>query len=141
MHFDIGGNQYRNASNLIEIDGMGHLLFEHNRRYNDMTLRGMLFDRNGNLVARISESSLALNLHGEFDIDVEASVVRVVMRESRDILLEIKFLDTEHVQIHKAKLYTGKGHLLEITPTSWTLGHDSHSGEIKDCVGEPVRLS
>ena len=62
MQFDIGGNQYRNASNSIEIDGMGHFLFEYNRRYNDMTLRGMIFDRTGNLVARISESSLALNL-------------------------------------------------------------------------------
>ncbi len=141
MHFDIGGNQYRNASHSIEIDGMGHFMFEYNRRYNDMTLRGMLFDRNGSLVARISESSLSLNLQGEFDIDVESPVVRIVRRESRSVLLEVKFLDKDSVQIHKAKLYTGKGHLLEITPTSWKLGESSHSGEIVDCVGEAVKLS
>src|SRR5438105_4997784 len=111
MQFDIGGNQYRNASNSIEIDGLGQLMFEYNRRYDEMTLRASLFDRNGTLAARISESSLSLNLQGEFLMLCEPSVVKVVRRESQDVLLEIKFLEKEHVQIHKARIYTGKARL------------------------------
>ena len=53
MDFDIGSNQYRNADNGIEIDGMAQFSFEHNRRYNEMMLRGLIFDQQGALVAKI----------------------------------------------------------------------------------------
>src|SRR5712692_5339847 len=106
MDFDIGSNHYRNASNNIEIDGMSHLLFEFNRRYNEMTLRGFVYDQRGNLVGKIADSSLAINIQAEFEIRPEPSVVKLLHRESEQVLLEVKFLGKNHVQIHKAKLYS-----------------------------------
>ena len=141
MDFDIGSNHYRNAAPSIEIEGMPHLSFEHNRRYNEMTLRGFLYDTKGNLVAKIVESSLAFNVQGEFEMRSEPSVVKLLRRETEEVLLEVKFLDKNRVQIHKAKLYSIKGRPFEVTPKHWKLGDDApRSGEDIDCEGKPVSL-
>ncbi len=140
MDFDIGSNQYRNADSGIEIDGMATLSFEHNRRYNEMMLRGLIFDQRGTLVAKIAENSLAVNLQGEFEMRSEPRVVKLLRRETEDVLLEVKFLDGNRVQIHKAKLYTGKGKPFEVTPTLWKLKDETHTGENVDCEGKPVSL-
>ncbi|TSA05230.1 MAG: hypothetical protein D4R81_00530 [Nitrospiraceae bacterium] len=140
MDFDIGSNQYRNASDGIEIDGMTQFSFEHNRRYNEMMLRGLIFDQRGSLVAKISENGLAMNLQGEFEMQSEYPVVKLLRRETEDVLLEVKFLDGNHIQIHKARLYTGKGKPFEVTPALWKLKDETHSGENVDCEGKPVSL-
>jgi len=141
MDFDIGSNNYRNAAPSIEIEGMPHLSFEHNRRYNEMTLRGFLYDTKGNLVGKIVESSLALNIQGEFEMRSVPSVVKVLRRGTEAIILEVKFLDKDHVQIHKAKLYSIKGRPFEVTPKHWKLGDDAlRSGEDVDCGGNAVSL-
>jgi hypothetical protein len=141
MDFDIGSNQYRNALNSIEIDGLGQFSFEFTRRYNEMMLRGALFDSKGELTAKIAESSLLLNIRGEFEVLTEPSVVKVIRRGNEEVVLEVKFLDKDHVQINKARLFTSKGHPFEVTPTFWKLGESSHSGEFRDCAGGPVQLS
>ena len=140
MDFDIGSNQYRNATNGIEIDGMAQLSFEHNRRYNEMMLRGLIFDQRGTLVAQIAENSLCMNIQGEFEMQSEYPVVKLLRRETEDVLLEVKFLDSNRVQIHKARLYSGKGTPFEVTPTLWKLKDNTHSGENVDCDGKPVSL-
>jgi len=141
MDFDIGSNHYRNAAPSIEIEGMPHLSFEHNRRYNEMTLRGFLYDTKGNLVGKIVESSLAINIQGEFEMRSEPSVVKLLRRETEKVILEAKFLDKNRVQIHKANLYSIKGRPFEVTPKHWKLGDDApRSGEDIDCEGKPVSL-
>ena len=141
MDFDIGSNHYRNASNSIEIDGLGQFSFEYNRRYNEMTLRGFVYDQKGNLVGKIAESSLAINIQGEFEIRPEPSIVKLLRRETEEVLLEVKFQDRDHVQIHKAKLYSIKGRPFEVTPKHWKLGDDApHSGEDVDCGGNAASL-
>jgi hypothetical protein len=141
MDFDIGSNQYRNAMNSIEIDGLGQFSFEFTRRHNEMMLRGTLFDSKGELAAKIAESSLLLNIRGEFEVLTEPSVVKVIRRGNEEVVLEVKFLDKDHVQINKAKLFTSKGRPFEVTPTFWKLGESSHSGEFRDCTGGPVQLA
>jgi hypothetical protein len=141
MDFDIGSNYYRNAEGSIEIDGLRQFSFEHNRRYNEMMLKGLIFDRSGTLAAQISENSLSLNIRGEYEIVSEASVVKIMRREKHEVLLELKFLDKDRVQIHTARLVTGKGHPFEVTPTTWRIGDKTHSGESVDCAGEPVKLA
>src|SRR3989442_918185 len=139
MDFDIGSNRYRNASNSIEIDGMAHLMFEFNRRYNEMALRGFLYDKKGNMAGKIAESSLAMNIQGEFEMRSEPSVVKVLRRETEEVLLEVKFLGKDHVQIHKARLYSIKGRPFEVTPKHWKIGDDApRSGEDIDCGGEDL---
>jgi len=140
MDFDIGSNQYRNAADGIEIDGMAQFSFEHNRRYNEMMLRGLIFDQQGSLVAKIAENSFAVNLQGEFEMQSEYPVVKLLRRETEEVLLEVKFLDGNHIQIHKARLYTGKGKPFEVTPALWKLKDETHSGESMDCEGKPVSL-
>jgi hypothetical protein len=141
MDFDIGSNHYRNASNSIEIDGISHFLFEFNRRYNEMTLRGFVYDQKGNMVSKIAESSLAINIQGEFETRMEPSVVKLLRRQTEEVLLEVRFLDKEHVQIHKAKLFSIKGRPFEVTPKHWKLGDDApHSGEDMDCGGNAASL-
>ena len=141
MDFDIGSNRYRNSSNSIEIDGMSHLLFEFNRRYSEMTLRGFVYDQKGNMVGKIAESSLAMNIQGEFEMRSEPSVAKVLRRETEEVLLEVKFLGKDHVQIHKAKLYSIKGRPFEVTPKHWKIGDDApRSGEDIDCGGNAVSL-
>ena len=140
MDFDIGSNQYRNAADGIEIDGMAQLSFERNRRYNEMMLRGLIFDLQGSLVAKIAENSLVINLQGEFEMRSEHPVVKLLRRETEEVLLEVKFLDGNRVQIHKARLYTGKGKPFEVTPALWKLKDETHSGENVDCDGKPVSL-
>lgn len=140
MDFDIGANQYRNADSGIEIDGMATLSFERNRRYNEMMLRGLIFDQRGSLVAKIAENSLVVNIQGEFEMRSEYPVVKLLRRATGDVLLEVKFLDSNRVQIHKARLYTGKGKPFEVTPTLWKLKDETHSGENVDCDGKPVSL-
>jgi hypothetical protein len=141
MDFDIGSNFYRNAEGRIDIDGLSQLVFEYNKRYNELMLKGMVFDQHGTLAARISENTLALNIRGAFEIASERSVIKLLDRERRDVLLEVKFLDQDRVQIHKARLYTGRGRPFEVTPTMWRLGDKSHSGESADCGGKAVELT
>ena len=141
MDFDIGSNHYRNASNSIEIDGFGQFAIEYNRRYNEQMLRGLIFDPKGVLVAKISENSLVYNIQGEFDMRSEPAVVKLLRRETEEVLLEVRFLDKNRVQIHKAKLYTGKGRLFEVMPKHWKIGDDApHSGEDVDCGGNAAPL-
>jgi hypothetical protein len=140
MEFDIGSNMYRNAEGRLEIDGLSQLVFEHNKRYNEIMLKGMVFDQSGTLAARISENSLAMNIRGAFELVCEGSVIKLMHRETQESLLEVKFLDKERVQIHKAKLYTGRGRPFEVTPTQWRFADKTHSGESVDCGGEPVKL-
>ena len=141
MDFDIGSNHYRNAAPSIEIEGVPHLSFEHNRRYNEMTLRGFVYDQKGNMVSKIAESSLAINIQGEFEVRPEPSIVKLLRRETEEVLLEVKFQDRDHVQIHKAKLYSVKGRPFEVTPKHWKLGDEApHSGEDMDCGGNAASL-
>ena len=140
MDFDIGSNQFKNASNSIEIDGMGQFSFESNRRYNEPLMRGLIFDRNGSLAAKIVESTLDMNIRGELELANEPGLLKVIRRETREVMLEVKILDKDRVQIHQARLFTAKGHPFEVTPKFWRLGDNSHSGEYKDCVGGPVQL-
>ncbi len=141
MDFDIGSNHYRNTSNSIEIDGLGQFSFEFNRRYNEMTLRGFVYDQKGNMVGKIAESSLAVNIQGEFEMRTEPSVVKVLRRGAEEVILEVKFLGKDHIQIHKAKLNTVKGRPFEVTPKYWKIGDDApHSGEDVDCNGNAVSL-
>jgi len=140
MDIEIGSNVYRNAQGVIDIDGMTQFSFDHNRRYNETMLKGMVFDQHGTLAARISENSLSLNLRGEYEMVSDASVVKLLHREKQEVLLEVKFLDKERVQIHKARLFTGRGRPFEVTPSLWRLADKSHSGETLDCAGEPVKL-
>lgn len=141
MDFDIGSNHYRNASNSIEIDSLGQFSFEFNRRYNEMTLRGFVYNQKGNMVGKIAESSLAVNIQGEFEMRTEPSVVKVLRRGTEEVILEVKFLDKDHVQIQKAKLYSIKGRPFEVTPKHWKIGDDApHSGEDVDCNGNAVSL-
>jgi len=141
MDFDIGSNQYRNAKPGIEIDGMEQFSFEHNRRYNEMMLRGLVFNQRGKLVAQIAENSLVMNLQGEFEMESAYPVVKLLRRETQDVLLEIEFLDGgNRVQILQARLYTGQGKPFEVTPALWKLKDDTHSGETVDCEGNMVSL-
>ena len=140
MDFEIGSNHYRNAANRIVIDNVGQFMFEHNRRYNEMVLQGLIFDQNGTLAAKISESSLALNIRGEFEMRTEPGTIKLLRRENEELLLEVKVPDKDRVQIYKAKLFTGKGRPLEITQEFWKLGEQSHSKENLDCGGNPVEL-
>jgi hypothetical protein len=141
MDFDIGSNHYRNASPSIEIEGVPHLSFEHNRRYNEMTLRGFVYDQKGNMVSKIAESSLAINIQGEFEMRTEPSVIKLLRRETEEVLLEVKFLNKDHVQINKAKLYSIKGRPFEVTPKHWKIGDDApRTGEDVDCGGNAASL-
>src|SRR2546428_8158280 len=102
-----------------------------------MALRGFLYDKKGNMAGKIAESSLAMNIQGEFEMRSEPSVVKVLRRETEEVLLEVKFLGKDHVQIHKAKLYSIKGRPFEVTPKHWKIGDDApRSGEDIDCGGE-----
>ena len=141
MDFDIGSNFYRNAHGSIEIDGMLHFSFENNRRYNEIMLKGMVFDQHGTLAARISENTLSLNIRGEYEVVCEASVVKLLHREKQETILEVKFLDKDRVQIQKARLFTGRGRPFEITPAMWRIADKSHSAESVDCAGDPVKLT
>src|SRR5947209_18698832 len=109
MDFDIGSNRYRNASNSIEIDGMAHLMFEFNRRYNEMTLRGFVYDQKGNMVGKIAESSLAMNIQGEFEMRSEPSVAKVLRRETEEVRLAARFLRRDDGQIPKPRRYSTNG--------------------------------
>jgi len=140
VNFEIGSNHYRNADAGIEIDGMSQFTFEHNRRFNELMLRGLLFDQNGGLIGKIADSSLIINLQGEFEIQSDASSVKVMRRETEDVLLEVKFLDKDHIQVHKARLYSGRGRQFEVTLAFWRLADDKHSGETVDCDGKLVSL-
>jgi hypothetical protein len=92
-------------------------------------------------VSKIAESSLAINIQGEFEMRTEPSVVKLLRRETQEVLLEVKFLDKDHVQIHKAKLSSIKGRPFEVTPKHWKLGDDApRSGEDVDCGGNAVSL-
>src|SRR2546427_10394075 len=115
---------------------MAHLMFEFNRRYNEMALRGFLYDKKGNMAGKIAESRLAMNIQGEYEMRSEPSVMKVLRRETEDMLLEVKFLGKDHVQIHKARLYSIKGRPFEVTPKHWKIGDDApRSGEDIDCGG------
>jgi hypothetical protein len=140
MDLDIGSNLYRNAHNSIEVDGIWQFSFEYNRRYNEMMLKALIFDQNGTLAARISENSLSLNIRGEYEIVSDPLLVKLVRRENKKVILEVRFESNDRVQIHMAHLHTGKGHALEITSTFWKINSKSHSGESMDCEGEPVKL-
>jgi len=141
MDFDIGSNSYQNAENSIEIDGMRQLSFDYNRRYNEIMVKGMVFDHHGTLAARFSENTLSLNIRGEYEMVSDASVVKLLHKIKQEVLLEVKFLDKERVQIQKARLFTGKGRPFEVTAAMWRIGDESHSGETRDCGGEPVKLT
>src|SRR2546428_4247945 len=102
MDFDIGSNFYRNALNSIEVDGLWQFSFEYNRRYHEMMLKGLIFDQNGTMTAKISENSLSFNVRGAYEIVSDPAVVQVLHRENRKVILEVTFQSSERVQIHKA---------------------------------------
>jgi hydroxymethylpyrimidine pyrophosphatase-like HAD family hydrolase len=140
MDFDIGSNIYRNALSSIEVDGLWQFSFEYNRRYNEMMLKGLIFDQNGTMTAKLSENSLSFNVRGEYEIVSDPVTVKVLHRENRKVILEVTFQGRDRVQIHNAHLYTGKGHTLEITPTFWKINGKTHTHESMDCQGESLRL-
>src|SRR5256712_14045115 len=93
------------------------------------------------MAGKIAESSLAMNIQGEFEMRSEPSVVKVLRRETEEVLLEVKFLGKDHVQIHKARLYSIKGRPFEVTPKHWKIGDDApRSGEDIDCGGKAGAL-
>ncbi len=146
----IGSNLFRNTNGVVKINGKEQLVIETNPEEGALLLTADLYGEDGARIAHLRRNVLMLNRTGQIavethrsqaDFHADAPWVRLLNRQSGEILLEARALSRRRVHIMSGKFRSHKGSLIEITAHYCRLGaNTTHFGDIVDSGGKTAVL-
>ena len=121
MDIQVGQHLYRNTDGTIEIEGALQM---------EISLRGggappqltfAIFDAAGKMPAKLQNSYFSINQGSAYSLTKSQSSLVITHPESGTEVLNLTVESENKVVISKGSFYTLKGHIMNITPTEWTI--------------------
>ena len=138
MELNIGSNIIRNTSGILSVQGKEQIYLEIGQ--DDRLLLSMdIYDSKGNHIAKLHRNAWVFNNKNRFEITTSLTSLKLIDKESGDIVVEVNVVDKDRIQILQGRFYTHRGHLLEITPQFWRIaGGLTMSHNVIDRCGQAV---
>ena len=147
MELNIGSNIFRNANGVLKLEGKEQMVVEIRGDSPQLFLTADLYDANGEQVAHLRRNVWAFNPKSRFEIQTSPALslfsyptwLKVLDKETQEITVDIHLVKEATVHIHNGRVYSHKGHALEITPHCWRFpGNAAVFGSVKDIRGGAV---
>ncbi|HEY7531810.1 MAG TPA: hypothetical protein VH681_03390 [Nitrospiraceae bacterium] len=140
MDVEIGSNVYRNTNGMIAIEGVPQLEVAIKPSTGTLLVNFALFDGNGKVLAKVSDSTLMFNERRAYEVNRTAKTMVLKQIDSGKIILQMEARSAETVAITKGEFHTVKGHVIVISPTEWKIDKVKASGTKQDMQGGEVVL-
>jgi hypothetical protein len=145
MELNVGSNVFRNTNGVLKLDNKEQVVLQIQEEEHQLFLTMDLYDSGGNHIAHLRRNAWGFNMKNRFALEkipISASLftyplcLRVIDQETSEVVLEAKLIEKGIVHISQGKLYSHKGHLLEVTPHCWRVsGKPSMFGSVQDVRG------
>lgn len=141
MELNIGSNIIRNTNGVLTVQGKEQIFLEIGERDDQLLLTMDIYDSAGNHIAKLRRNAWVFNNKDRFEITTIPSSLKLIDKETGDIVVEANVLDRNRIQILQGRFFTHKGHFLEVTPAFWRIaGSITMSGNMFDSCGGAVAL-
>ena len=140
MELNIGSNIIRNTSSVLNVQGEEQISLEIGERDDQLLLTMDIYDSAGNHVAKLRRNAWVFNNRDRFEVTTSPASLKLIDKESADIVVEANIMGKDRIQIPQGKFYTHRGQLLEITPQYWRIGGITMSGCVIDGCGRAVAI-
>ena len=138
MDLEVGSNLYQNTDGTIEIEGVPQIQVAV--KPNALLINFAVFDANGKMTAKLVDSTLMFNDRRAYEVTKAPSRVTLTHVESKNIVLQMEIKRPDLVAFTKGEFHSVKGHLLEVSPTEWTVDKQRSSGTTQDVQGGAVKI-
>jgi hypothetical protein len=149
MEVNVGSNVYRNANGVLRVQEKEQIVLQIQEDHR-LFLTMDLYDLDGNHIAHLRRNSWAFNTKNRYEIrtsPVAASLftlpasVKLLDKETGDVILEVNLVEKDTLHIPQGKVFSHKGHLLEITPHCWRFpGKPTMFGSVQDVRGGIITI-
>jgi hypothetical protein len=140
MELNIGSNIVRNASGVLNVQGKNQITVEI-RPDMQLLLTMDIYDSNGKHIAKLRRNAWTFNNKDRFEVTTNPTSLKLIDKESGEIVVEVNVKDRNTIQIINGNFYTHNGVLLEITPDFWRIGGGmTMSGSTFDGCGSAVAI-
>ena len=140
MELNIGSNIIRNTTGVLNVQGKDQISLEVSDSDQQVLLTLDIYDSKRNHIAKLRRNAWVFNNKDRFQITTAPSSLKLLDRESGDVIVEINMLNKDRLQILNGKFFTHAGNLLEITPQYWRIMGITMSGNVIDSCGTAVRI-
>lgn len=139
MELNIGSNIINNTSGVLRVQGKEQVFLEIGED-GQLLLTMDIYDSNRNHVAKLRRNAWAFNNKERFEVTTSPKSLKLKDKESGAVVVEVKVLDKDNIEIPCGEFYTHMGNLLEITPQYWRIGGLTMSDNIFDRCGSAVEI-
>ena len=138
MDVEVGSNLYRNTDGMIEIEGVPQIQVALKPVTGALLVNFALFDAEGKLTAKLSDSTLMINEKRAYDVAKTPKSLLLTHPASGTVILEMSVKAPDVVSCTKGEFHTIKGHVIKISPTEWNIDKLRASGTTQDLKGKSV---
>ena len=141
MDVKVGPHWYRNSNGTIEIEGLPQIELSFRKDGGPLLLTFPIFDRVGELHAKVESSSLTINHQRTYELIKKEGGLLLQQTETKKPVLDLKVSERDKVEISRGEFYTLKGHLITITPLEWSVEKTKEREGETDVQGGAVCLA
>lgn len=148
MDLLFGSNSFRNTNGVLTIQGREQIVLELVPENGCLLLTMDLYDTAGRQVAHLRRNEWKFNMDNRFAFSAAPASpslygstpwLKIHDKDTGETVLEATATESDKVQILQGRLYTHKGHLMEITPHLCRIaGVVTMFGDTRDARGGPV---
>jgi len=140
MEIDIGSNIIRNTSGVLNVQGKEQIFLELGDD-GQLLLTMDIYDSGKVHIAKLRRNAWVFNNKERFEITTTPASLKLIDRESGDIVVEANVISKDKLKVSNGKFYTHTGVLLEITPQYWRVGGGiTMGGNVFDSCGGAVAI-
>jgi len=140
MDVEIGSNLYRNTDGTIEVEGVPQLSVGVRKPGGPLLVNFVAYEEGGRVVAKLVDSSLAVNERRAYEVERTPAAVILKNREAGRVTLKVELKGDGRIVIPLGDFLTIKAHRLEILPTEWRLNKQQLSGGDSDANGGRIAI-
>lgn len=146
MELKVGSNVFRGASGVLKLEGKEQLVIEI-RQDPQVLLTMDFYDPGGGHIAHLRRNVWGFNSKNRLELKTSASLslftypasYRISDRQTGETLLDLELVKADTVHVVSARIYSHKGHLLEVTPHYWRFAAQPKMfGSVQDLRGAAV---
>lgn len=139
MELNIDSNIIRNTSGVLNVAGEEQIFLEIGGD-GQLLLTMDIYDTGRQHVAKLRRNAWAFNNNDRFTITTHPSSLKLIDKETSEVVVEANVIGINQIQILNGRFYTHRGDLLEITPQFWRIHGITMSGNIIDSCGGAIAL-
>lgn len=121
MQLNMGSNVIRNTNGVLVVHGKEQIALEVGED-GQVLLTMDIFDAGGDHVAKLNRNAWVFNNDDRYDITTNPESLRLIEKESSDVVIEVNVVSRTTLAIPRAAFYTPQGVPITVTPEVLRIG-------------------